>query len=144
QTVIVLTAFTLCYHMVFAPEETTKLASPMYALARLIHIGHFVQRLESVFVFMWVSAAVVKLAITLWSAAYMLAAGFGWPTYRPLLPALCLLSLAISLLPHDVASAFDLHGEILMRWGWIIAFALPLVLLGVGAMRRRGGRTRHA
>ncbi|MCL6517130.1 GerAB/ArcD/ProY family transporter, partial [Alicyclobacillus sp.] len=26
QTVIVLTAFTLCYHMVFAPEETTKLA----------------------------------------------------------------------------------------------------------------------
>ncbi|WP_029422663.1 GerAB/ArcD/ProY family transporter [Alicyclobacillus macrosporangiidus] len=144
QTVIVLTGFILCYHMVFAPEETTKLASPMYAVARLIHIGHFVQRLESVFVFMWVSAAVVKLAITLWSAAYLLAAGFGWPTYRPLLPALCMLCLAISLLPHDVASAFEMHGDVLMRWGWIISFAAPLLLLGAGILRRRRERTRRA
>jgi spore germination protein KB len=135
-----LTGFIVCYHMVFTPAETTQLASPMYSMARLIHVGRFVQRLESVFIFMWVSAAVVRMALTLWVSAYLLASAFAWPTYRPILPALGLICISASLLPNDVASVFIMDQEYVMRWSWILLFIVPVFILWAGMMRTAGRR----
>jgi spore germination protein KB len=133
---VVLVLFLLVYHMIFTPDEAIKMTSPMYSMARIIHLGRFVQRLESVFIFMWVSAAVVKMAITLWAAAYCLAFAFDWPSYRPILPALGLLCLSGSLLPNDVALVLHLDDRFIWRWGWIVTFVLPIVLIWLGTLRR--------
>jgi spore germination protein KB len=144
-TIAILTAFVVCYHMVFSPIETTKLTSPMYSMARLIHIGRFVQRLESVFVFMWVSAAVVKMSVTLWASAYLLGSAFAWPTYRPILPALGLLCIALSLLPSDIATVFQIDHDYFLKWSWVLVFLVPVLILFAGMMRRRNrGGVDHA
>lgn len=144
-TVAILTGFIVCYHMIFSPSEATKFTSPMYSVARLIHMGRFVQRLESVFILMWVSSAVVKMSITLWASAYLLASAFAWPTYRPILPALGLLCISASMLPHDVASVFITNQEYFMRWSWILIFIVPLLILWIGILRRPNrGRLKRA
>lgn len=142
--VLLLTGFILAYHMVFAPEEATKLSSPMYSMARLIHLGRFIQRVESVYVFIWVAAAVVKLSITLWAAAYVLSSAFTWPSYRPIIPAIGLLAFAGSFLGTDIVQVVRVEGDIQMTWMWIPVFVLPIVLLLFGAMiQRMRWRTRH-
>ena len=140
-SVVLLVVFLLAYHMVFSPSEATKLTSPMYSMARVIQLGRFVQRLESIFIFMWVSAAVVKIAIMLWTTAYFLASAFNWPTYRPILPALSLLALSASLIPPDVAFITRFNDNVLWRWGWVFVFALPMIVLVLARFHRPGRRS---
>ncbi len=135
--VLLLVAFLLVYHMVFAPTETAKLSSPIYSVARLIHIGRFVQRIESIYIFIWVSAAVLKMSITTWAATYILTYTFDWPTYRPIIPAIGLLCWAVSLFPSDVISVVRTEYSTVMTWSWVVIFVLPLVFLLVGMMRQR-------
>jgi spore germination protein KB len=141
---LLLVAFLLVYHMVFAPTETAKLSSPIYSVARLIHIGRFVQRIESIYIFIWVSAAVLKMAITTWAATYILTYTFDWPSYRPIIPAVGLLCWALSLFPTDVVSVIRSQYDTLMMWSWIVIFVLPIVFLVVGLMRQRMKRGAHS
>jgi spore germination protein KB len=141
-TIFLLTLFILSYHMVFSPEDTERLTSPIYSMARIIHIGRFVQRLESIFIFMWVSAGIVKLSLSLWASAYLLANGFNWGIYRPIVPALGLLCLSLSMLPHDIATTFRIDAAFKTQWEWVLVLILPLALLlasRLGAKRSANG-----
>lgn len=136
---LLLTLFILTYHMVFPANESWKMSFSLYQLARMIYIGRFFQRLESIFVFLWVTSAVVRMALSLWSAAYMLATAFRWPSYRPALPALAMLAFAIGLLPANVDQAIALDETYLESWGWVVVLGLPLLVAILSAGRRRGG-----
>lgn len=131
---LLLTALILTYHMVFPPTEMSKTSFAMYQLARLIYIGPFFQRLESVFIFLWVTSATVKMAITLWGAAYLIGKAFGWPTYRPGIPGLSLLVLAMSMWMGNWVQVIDWDGKYLLRWGWVVVFALPVFILLFGLL----------
>lgn len=139
---VLLTGFMLTYNMIFPPAETGKIAFPMYQLARMIYIGRFIQRLESVFIFMWVGAAAVKMAITLWGAAYILGSAFRWPTFRPAIPALALLTFIASLIPRNAVQMLTFDETYVVGYGWIIVFGLPLAIVLLAVMfrgLRRGG-----
>lgn len=141
---VLLAIFIVGYHMVFAPEGATKLVSPLYSMARLIHIGRFLQRVESVYIFTWVSAAVIQMAITLWAASYILASSFNWPTYRPIIPALGLACVVAGMVQSDIASILRDQRLGLMAWGWIVVVAAPLLVMCIGAVRMRWRRPKNA
>lgn len=141
---LVLVFFILTYHMVFAPTETGKSTFAFYQMARMIYLGRFIQRMESVFIFLWVSAAVVKMAVTLWGAAYLMSKAFGWETYRPAVPALALCCFSLSLWFGNLLQVMEIEETYLMSWGGIIVFILPVFIVLFGVLRhylrnRRGG-----
>ncbi|WP_436663854.1 GerAB/ArcD/ProY family transporter [Alicyclobacillus acidoterrestris] len=126
----------ITYHMVFPAVESEQVSFALYRLARLIYLGPFFQRLESVFIFLWVTAATVKMAVTLWCSAYLLGKAFGWPTYRPGIPILALLSWSIAMWADSWVQVVDLDGRYLLRWGWTVVFVLPIVVLLMGVVGR--------
>lgn len=134
---LLLVALMLTYHMVFSANETGKSSFALYRLARMIHLGPFFQRLESVFIFLWVTAATVRMAVTLWCATYLIGKAFGWPTYRPGIPAMALISFAMGMWLDNWVQVIDFDGKYILRWGWIIVFALPLGILLLGALTAR-------
>ncbi len=142
---LIIAGFTFVYNLVFPPSVTGKIAFPLYQLARMIYMGRFIQNLESGFVFLWVTAAVIKMAITLWSAAYLFSSGFGWPTFRPAIPALGLLAFALSMLPSNIVQAHQWDELYVLTWGWIVVFGLPLLIVLGGALIRsvKRGRAQH-
>jgi len=138
-----LVAFIVCYHMVFPADESGKSSFSLYQLARMIYLGSFIQRMESIFVFLWVTSAVIKMAAMVWSAAYLLSSAFSWPTYRPAIPGLALLCFSASMWPHNLVDALQFDQDYLMTWGWIVVFGLPVVIVVFGAFmhwRHRPGR----
>ncbi|MFD1678203.1 GerAB/ArcD/ProY family transporter [Alicyclobacillus fodiniaquatilis] len=137
---LVLVILIITYHMVFPAAETGKSTFAMYRLARMIYIGRFFQRTESVFIFLWVTSATVKMAVTIWGAAYLMGKAFGWPSYRPGIPALSLLSFSLSLWVENWIQVINLDEKYLLRWGWIVVFALPLLIcvLGMFAVKKKG------
>lgn len=143
---LLLCAFMLTYELVFPALSAGDAAFPMYQLARIIAMGRYVQHLESIFVFLWVAAAVVKMAITLWGAAYLLATACAWPTFRPAIAALGSLIFAGSLLPANVHQVVAFDRDYLLTWGWTIVFGLPLLVLFASSLRQMvtRGRMRRA
>ena len=143
---VLLSGFIAVYHMVFTPQQANHMTFHLYQLARMIFLGRFFQRMEAIFIFLWVTSAVVKMAFTLWATAYLLASAFQWPVYRPILPALALGCFSISMVPTDVMSAVQWEQQYLLGWGWTIVFALPLGVVSLASLRKRGrrGRLRHA
>lgn len=129
---LLLVFLVVVYHMVIPTVETGKQSFALYRLARLIDIGPFFQRLESVFIFLWVTSATVKMAVTLWGSAYLIGKAFGWPTYRPGVPSLALLALALGMWVENWIDVIDLDAKYLMRWGWIVVFALPVAVVVLG------------
>lgn len=140
---LILMVFVGSYIMVFPAHAATESGFPLYQLARMIRLGRYVQHVESIFVLMWVMAAVVKMSITLWGAAYLLASACSWPTFRPAVPALVLLAFALGLVPNDVEQVAQIDRDYLLAWGWTVVFGLPVIVLLLG-MLRNGKQRRPA
>ncbi|MCY0888142.1 MAG: GerAB/ArcD/ProY family transporter [Alicyclobacillaceae bacterium] len=139
---VLLSAFLVCYHMVFPAHAAGKSSFALYELARMVYLGRFIQRLESVFVFLWVTAAIVKMSVTLWGAGYLLGRAIGWQTFRPAIPSLALLCFAISLWKADLLQVMALDQKYLMQWGWTVAFVLPIFIVLAGIVRHYARRGR--
>lgn len=141
-----LAGFNAVYLMVFPAVEASEISFPLYQLARMIYVGHFIQNLESIFILMWVTAAVLNMATTLWGAAYLFHSAFSWPTYRPSIPALGLLCFAISLIPQNVIEAEAWHDQYVLSWGGIVVFGLPVLIMVLSSILkvRKQGRVTHA
>jgi spore germination protein KB len=135
---LVLSAFLLTYHMVFSEVPAVNISFPFYQLARLIYIGRFIQRLESIFVFLWVAAALIVMAVLIWGAAYVLSIGLRWPTFRPGVPALTLLCLSVALIPASVTHAIQFDYRLFLPWGWTMNFVFPTLVVLIARMRRPG------
>ena len=81
--------------------------------------------------FLWIATGLLVGAIILQDT-------FKLPFYRPLLPALTLLTFTTAFLPEDLIQAIKLEGEIRMVYGWIIAFILPIFVSLVALILRKG------
>ena len=105
----------------------------------MVGFGQFLERAEVLFLALWVSAALLKLAAVFYASVISIADVLGLRDYRPLIIPYALLGTALSLIPKTVLGTFDYLGVFLKYSVWY-AIALPAVLL-LGAVVRgvRGG-----
>ncbi|MCY0875251.1 MAG: endospore germination permease [Firmicutes bacterium] len=138
---LIMSVVLLLFVGTFAVAVTGKVPFPMYQLARLIYVGRFVQRVESLYVFIWTAAAIMKMGLGLWIAAYLYARAFHMPTMRPLILPMGMMLFVLSFLPPDFTTVIQLSGELLERFGWAVTIALPVIALLVAtivaSIRRR-------
>ena len=147
-TAVLMSLVVVVYLGTFGSAPTGRTPFPLYQLARLIYVGRFIQRLEAVFVFLWVAAAVLKMGCGLWFTAYLYAAAFRMPVYRPLLYAIALSLFIISFLPPDLVTVQTLSARYVERFGWIVTVAVPVAIVAAAysidrvkqARAKRGSR----
>jgi len=110
---------------------------PIYHLARMINFGRFFQRLEAVFVLIWATAALMYVAVGLYFIAYLFKKSFGLKYHRPLIFPFAAIIFTLSLLPESLIQSALLETEIVREWGWILVFAMPILLLIIGRFVKR-------
>jgi len=135
-------AVEVVFQMLFPYPAGAKNPFPLLAVARLIAIGRFLQRVESFFIFAWIFAAAIKLSGMLYGAISSYAQLLHLKSYRPLTAPFLVLVLALSFLPSNLIEATQWDRGALRVWGAVPAFAPPLLLLGIAAIRGKGGRER--
>lgn len=126
--------------LTFSPETARELNLPFYNMSRLVYLGRFFQRIESLFVLFWSITGMIMLAAGLYAATFSIANVLKLPDYRPLLWPVVLIIFTLSLLPPDLPVATYLDTMILRVYGWIPAFILPALLLMIALLRQAGGR----
>ncbi|ARU62353.1 hypothetical protein CBW65_16325 [Tumebacillus avium] len=139
---IVLTALmyaliTFVFILAFSPDGAMRSPFPMYQLGRLIYIGRFFQRLEALFVFVWVTLALIKTSVSLWMICYLTASAFRMPVYRPLVFPIGLIIYALMFYPPGFAELIEWNNKYILTWGWVIVILLPVLLTYYFRMRQR-------
>jgi hypothetical protein len=90
--------------MTFGASVAAEKTLPFYEMARLIYINKYVQRLEALFILLWVIAGVLGIAACLYGALYITARLCRLPTVRPLILPLGLIVLQVASLLPDAAT----------------------------------------
>jgi hypothetical protein len=88
---------------------------PDLAIAKVITIGEFVERVELVWIMITVGAAVLSLTILLWNAATGIAGVFGAKGYRSLVLPLASLMLPL-LISSSQKTSYSMAAWVLGTW----------------------------
>lgn len=134
----------LVYIMVFGVSAAISSGTyPLYNLARLIYFGRFLQRVESIFIFMWVFSMLVNVAALFYVLCISLATSLKLPVYRPLIFPLAVLIYAINFQIPNFPYAVWLDKNILHDYSFLLSIFVPiLVVILMKLTPNRGGAAR--
>lgn len=110
---------------------------PIYQMARLINYGRFFQRLEPLFIVIWVTAALLYLTSAFYFLVYIFRKTFALQYHKPLILPFAVIIFTLSLLPPNLVSAVELETAYLRKYSWIITFAATILLLLIARLVKR-------
>lgn len=128
---------------VFAYPVVLGITFPLHHAARIILGGRFFERLEGVWLFLWVCATVALLGGLVHGAAAAVAGAFRIPRHTSALPSLAVVVLAISLFPANQADTVFTHQR-LAPLAAGLALGVPGAVAALALVRGRRARAGRA
>ena len=110
---------------------------PFYEMARLIYLNRYIQRLEAIFILLWVIVGIIAIAICLYGSLYVLAKLFKLPTIRPLIPVAALVMVQVAMLPPDTNSVLKIEAAFFGLFCAPGAVIFPITLLAAFLFKGR-------
>lgn len=132
------------YLMVYGPAVGQEKVLPFFEMARLVYLSRYLQRVESLFIMLWVISGVIGIALSLYTGLYLLARVLNLPTFRPLIPAVSILLSILSTIPADITTAVQLYILASRTLLTACVYGVPLLLLAalIYRTKRSKGSTR--
>lgn len=124
--------------LIFTYPTISEMTLPTFEMARIISIGRFGQRMEVVFLPIWVFANMIFITASLYGGAAVLARLCKLGDYRPFVPAVTVFTTVAAFIPQNVSQASYWNHDYLTRYSF---YVLVVILLGLRlAARLKGGR----
>lgn len=136
----IISGFTLlCYIMAFGYIVGAESVSGMFQLSRIIYYNRYFQEIESVFLFIWVLAAIQNSSLALYLAIIMYCKTFNIKEYRNLIFPFCFLTFMTSLIPNNFPEVIDINMLIIRQYSFPLPFILPVIALIISLILKKGG-----
>jgi len=129
----------LVFTMVFGTSVALERALPFFEMARLVSLNRYIQRIESVFIILWVMAGIFGIAISIYIGLYLFTRLVNLPTMKPLIPIVTLLLAQLAMIPPDINSVLALEGILVRSYCLIGIYAIPLLLFTVALFKEKRG-----
>jgi hypothetical protein len=101
-----------------------------YEAVRTLHFSQYIQRLDGIFIFIWLTGGILSVAVCAYFATAFWAEAFFLPDIRPLLPLGVLSAASLAVLPQGMAAIFKLSELFLYEASSMILLADFLVISG--------------
>jgi len=108
---------------------------PLHELARLVVGGRFFERIEGLWVIVWVFATACHLGALLHAAARAFTAAFDIPSYRPAVLPLVFVAMVAAFFPHDQGQSVAWGQQVLPLYV-AVGMVLPVTLALAVTIRR--------
>jgi spore germination protein KB len=120
-------------------HETARLVFPVYEFAKTVHLGGFIERIESLMVGIWVTTVGLKLMVLFYGTVTALAETCNLKDYRPLvLPTgVLLVALSILIFPDAVAIRHFL-AHTWPAMSLTVSLGILVLLWAVSLVRKKG------
>lgn len=131
-----LLSFTLTFPYYTAQEIT----APMYEMATLIDYGRYLQRVEPIFLFIWIISTLISTTIVFYSFVWLYCKMFRIQDKKPVVLGSAVILFAASLMHKDIISVISGNVQFIRSYGSIVIFVLPLLALIIAALRKKGAK----
>ncbi|NMB33775.1 MAG: GerAB/ArcD/ProY family transporter [Clostridium sp.] len=132
-----LTLGTLVYSLTLPYPNSLSNFLPMYFISRLISYGIFFQRIESIFILVWATAAFIYLSIGLFFTAHVFKKAFWLKYHRPLILPFTIIIFSIALVPQSLMEVIFLDNIVIRRFAWIVTFGVTFVVLLLATLKKK-------
>lgn len=136
-------SITFVYIAAVSYPLSTEMLLPIHYLSRLIGVGRFFQRIESLFMLMWVSSALLYLSVAFFTLVYVFQKTFKLVHHKPLIIQLTIFVYTISLLPANVMEVVEVYVRIFRTYAWLVTFLLTIILLILARFARHKEKRRE-
>lgn len=137
---LLLTGAMLVSQLIFPPGVAAEHAYPFYEIARSIYFGRFYQRVEFIFILVWLTITLLSLSVRFYLSTVGLAKIFKMPYYQPLILMMALVTVSTALLFPSYKETIFWDNLIQGRWGWAPAFIPPLLLYLAAVLSNKRGK----
>lgn len=133
---IMIVSFTLVFGAGVGREKIL----PFFEMTRAVYVSRYLQRVEALFILLWVIAGIIAVTVALYVSIYIIARLFDLPTLRPLIIPAVLTAAQLAMIPPDITSVLLLHANLVTTWYNIGSIIIPLFLFFVFLVRRKAGK----
>jgi spore germination protein KB len=136
--------FSICLACILAAFQYTVASehlSGMFQLSRIIYYSRFFQRVEAIFLFIWVFASVITVSLAFYIALSSYCRAFKINNHRPLLLPFAFLAFTVTFWPDNIAQVLEIHVKIIRQYSFLILYLLPLLVLAWSLITgKKGGK----
>ncbi|MCD2347966.1 GerAB/ArcD/ProY family transporter [Clostridium guangxiense] len=129
----------LCCIMDFGYGTGQENISGVYQLSRMIYYNRYFQRIEAIFLFIWVLAAVQNAALSLYFSIIAYCKSFNIKGYRNLILPFCFFGFMGALIPSNFPQVTDINMIIIRQYGLFFSFVPPVIVLVISMLLKKGG-----
>lgn len=135
----IISATILCSLLAFEYTQASENLSTLFQLSRIIYFNRFFQRVESIFIFIWVVASLMNVALAFYMAASIFCKTFKIPNHRPSLLPLAFCTFTVTLLPESLSEVVERNVLLLRQSSLFITYLIPLLVLLLALIRGKKG-----
>jgi spore germination protein (amino acid permease) len=139
SSVLLKTAAVLVFTMVFGTSVAIERTLPMFALARMVSLNRYVQRIDSLYIIMWEMAGIFGIAISIYMGLYLMTRLLNLPTMKPLIPIVTILLAQLAMIPPDMSSVTALESILVRGYYHIGIYVIPLLLFIATLLKEKKG-----
>lgn len=125
--------------MVFPFTVFAELTLPTYEIAKMVYLGRFFQRLETLFLPVWAFGGLIQLTVGLYAACFITATMLKLPYYRPLVPSLSVIIISLAFVPGSAPETVRWDNEYFRNYGWLVLLVPLLALLLTSRFKSKKG-----
>ncbi len=129
--------FFVVYLMVFGVAFAQEKTLPFFEAARLVYLSRYLQRIEAIFILLWVIVGIISIAISIYIGLYLIVRLLDLPTMYPLIPVLLMILVELAMIPDDIIIAIDLDQQLLTSYYNAGIYFIPLLLFAAACIRKR-------
>lgn len=137
---LLLSTFIVVPLLVFDYPLVTELSLPIFETSRLLSLERFGERMEALFVPIWVLSGLIKLSIGLYGSAAVTAHALKLNDHRPLILPMAVFTMAIAFIPPNVPTVMALDQDLLRRYSFALVMVMFMPVLIISHLRAKKGR----
>jgi len=119
----------MVFTMVFGVATASEKTLPFFDMARLVYLSRYLQRIEALFIILWVIVGLLGIAISLYIGTYLITRLLKLPALEPLIPLSAYIIAQLAMIPPDIATVIRLDGLVINNFFTAGLVAIPLLLL---------------
>lgn len=129
----------LSFILVYPYFSLQELVAPLYELTRVIKLGTFFTRLDSLFLIVWNISTFITISILFYASVSVYCNVFRLQDKRPVIVSMSVILFASAMTPRDFSDLVYNVVQSFREFGGVLIYGLPIIALFTAVLRKKKG-----
>ena len=134
---VLISACLLSFSLTFPYYTAQEITSPLYQMVSLLDYGRFFQRLDPLFLFVWIIATLIAVTIEIYIASGIYCKMFKIQDVKPIIFCMSIITFTIAMTPTDLETVALGYINTLRENLWIGVLSPVIIALIISVIKNR-------